>query len=140
MTEYTSEIKIIPYNREKVYGMLSNLEHLEKLKEQFPGGKINDMTFEKDSFSFVTDQVGKVKFAIIEREPSQTIQMQAEQSPLDVRLWIQLAESSENETAMKLIVKADLNPLLKPMLSNPLQKGVDKIAQILSAIPYNDLE
>jgi carbon monoxide dehydrogenase subunit G len=140
MTEFTSETKTLPYSQEKVYESLSNLEYFEKIKEQISSDKISDITFERDSFSCSVNPVGKVKFAITEREPSKTIQMQVEQSPIDIRLWIRLAASDENETKMKLSLKADLNPFIKPMLSKPLQEGVDKIAQMLATIPYNGWE
>jgi hypothetical protein len=41
---------------------------------------------------------------------------------------------------MKLTIKAKLNPFLKPMLSKPLQEGINKIADILAAVPYNELK
>ena len=140
MTEFNSETKTLPYNQEKLYEILSNFEYLEKIKGQIPSEKVNDMTFERDSFSLSVDPVGKVKFAITDREPSHLIQMQAEQSPIDFHLLIQLAAANENETEMKLTAKTDLNPILKPMLSKPIQDGVNKLAQLLATIPYNSLE
>ncbi|MDR0865115.1 MAG: SRPBCC family protein [Candidatus Symbiothrix sp.] len=137
MTDFTSEIKTIPYNQEKVYEMLSNMENLEKMKDKIPYDKIQDFTFDRDSCSFSVNPVGNVKFSIIEREPAKTIKFAAEKTPIDVNMWIQLLPVTENETKMKLTVKANLNPFLKPMLSKPLQEGVNKIADILAAVPYN---
>jgi hypothetical protein len=37
---------------------------------------------------------------------------------------------------MKLTLKADLNPMLKMMLGNKLEAGIDKFADMLSMIPY----
>jgi carbon monoxide dehydrogenase subunit G len=137
MTDFTSEIKTIPYNQEKVYEMLSNMENLEKMKDKIPYDKIQDFTFDRDSCSFSVNPVGNVKFSIIEREPLKTIKFAAEKTPVDVNMWIQLLPVDGNETKMKLTVKANLNPFLKPMLSKPLQDGVNKIADILAAVPYN---
>ena len=137
MTEFTSETKTLPYSQEKVYGRLSNLESLEKIKGQISSNKISDLKFERDSFSCSVSPVGKVKFVIVERKPSQLIQMRVEKSPIDIRVWIQLAASNVNETKMKLNLKADLNPFIKPMFSKPLQDGVNKVAQLLATIPYN---
>jgi carbon monoxide dehydrogenase subunit G len=139
MTEFTSDIRILPYNQEKIYNVLSNLENLEKIKDKIPQDKINDFSFDQDSCSFSVQPVGKVKFSIIEREPLKTIKFTADQAPVDVSMWIQLLPVDENESKMKLTVKANLNPFLKPMLSKPLQDGVNKIADILAAVPYDEV-
>ena len=54
-------------------------------------------------------------------------------------MWIQLKESAEDETKLKLTVKADLNVFIKPMVSKPLQEGLDKIAEMLTVLPYKDI-
>jgi len=139
MTEFTSEIKTVPHNQKTIYEVLSNLENLEKIKDKIPSDKVNDFTFDQDSCSFSVNPVGSVKFSIVEREPIKTIKLVADQAPIDVNMWVQLVGVTENETKMKLTVKAKLNPFLKPMLSKPLQDGVNKIADILAVVPYNEL-
>jgi carbon monoxide dehydrogenase subunit G len=54
-------------------------------------------------------------------------------------MWVQLKETAEQETKMKLTIKADLNPFLKPMVSKPLQEGINKIADVLANIQYETL-
>jgi len=139
MTEFVSEIKTIPCENKLVYETLADLNNLEKLKSGIPTDKIEDFTFDSDSCSFSIQPVGKIRFFIVDREPSKTIKLAADQSPVDVTMWIQLKESSERETKLKLTIKADLNPFLKPMLSRPLQEGIDQIADMLAKIPYETL-
>ncbi len=139
MTEFTSDIKTLPYSDEEIYAILSDLTNLERIKDKIPEDKIKEMTFDKDSCSFSVNPVGKVKFSIVDRDPFKTIKFTADETPVEVSMWIQLKQTAENETKMKLTVKADLNPFLKPMLSKPLQDGVNKIADVLSAIPYKEV-
>ncbi|GHT73865.1 polyketide cyclase [Bacteroidia bacterium] len=139
MTELTSEIKTLPYNQEQVYRVLSNLENLERIKDKISYDKITNFTFDKDSCSFSTQPIGKVRFSIVERDAPKTIKFAADESPIEVNMWIQLAGLHENETKMKLTIKANLNPFLKPMLSKPLQDGMNKIADILAAVPYDQV-
>jgi len=139
MTEFISDIKTIPYGNRIVYETLSDLNNLEKLKNRIPSDKIEDFTFDSDSCSFSVSPVGKVRFSIIDREPLKTIKLTADQSPVAVNMWIQLKETGEQETKMKLTIKADLNPFLKPMISKPLQEGIDQIADIIAKIPYETL-
>ena len=136
MTEFISEIKTIPHNEADIFNMLSDLSNLERMKDRIPQEKISDFTFDKDSCSFSVNPVGKVKFSIVEREPNETIKFKADESPIDVTLWIQLKQVNENDTKMKLTVKAELNPFIKPMVSKPIQEGINKVADVLAAIPY----
>ncbi len=139
MTEFVSQIKTLPYNEEDIYAMLSDLSNMERVKDKIPADKIQDITFDKDSCSFSVSPVGKVKFSIVDREPFKTIKFTADESPVEVSLWIQLKQAGENDTKMKITVGAELNPFLKPMLSKPLQEGVEKIADVLAAIQYKEV-
>jgi carbon monoxide dehydrogenase subunit G len=139
MTEFVSEIKTLPYSEQVVYEALSDLNNLENLKDKIPQNQIQDFSFDRDSCSFSINPVGKVRFSIIDREPSKTIKFVADQSPVAINMWIQLKEVNPGDTKMKLTVKAELNPFIKPMLSKPLQEGIDKIADILAAVQYDEI-
>jgi len=139
MTEFTSEVKTIPYSEAKVYEMLSDLNNLEKMKDQIPQDKVKDFSFDADSCSFSVSPVGKIRFHVVDREPFKTIKFAVDQAPIDVNMWIQLKEVEPGVTKMKLTLKADLNPFLKPMLSKPLQDGVNKVADVLAVVPYNEI-
>ncbi len=136
MAEFISETKTILYNESDVFEMLSDLSNLERMKDKIPQDKISDFSFDKDSCSFSITPVGKIKFSIVEREPNKTIKFKADESPIDITLWIQLKQVAENDTKMKLTVKAELNPFIKPMVSKPIQEGINKVADVLAAIPY----
>lgn len=136
MADFVSEIKAVPYSDERVFAMLSDLSNLEKVKDRIPQDKIRDFEFDKDSCSVSVDPVGKVTFQIIEREPFKVIKFTTVNSPVPLLIWIQLKQVAEDDTRMKLTVRADLNPLLKPMLSKPLQDGIDKIANALASLSY----
>lgn len=142
MTEFVSEVKTIPFSDADVYAALSDLSRLELIKDKIPADKldkIKDFTCDQDSCTITVDPVGKVKFVIVNREPNSTIKFEAEQIPFAFNLWIQLKSASEAETKMKLTIKADLNMFLKPMLSKPLQEGVNKMADMLAGLPYDKI-
>ena len=138
MTEFVSETKTIPYGNEIVYKMLADLNNLEKVKNLIPPG-MEDLTFDSDSCSFSMSPVGKVRFYIVDRESPKTIKFAVDQAPMNANMWIQLKETGERETKMRLTIKAELNPFIKPMLSKPLQEGVNRLAYILANMQYETL-
>jgi hypothetical protein len=136
MTEFVNNVKAIPYNDDRVFGMLSDLSNLEKVKDRIPQGKIKDFSFDSDSCSFSVDPMGKVTFRIVEREPNKTIKFATVDSPFPLNMWIQLRQVAENDTRMKLTVRVELNPFIKPIVSKPLQDALEKISTILASLPY----
>ena len=139
MAEYISDIKKIPYSDREIFSVLSDLRKLDLIKDKIPQDKLKDFTYDQDSCSVNVSPIGKVRFVIVEREPNSTIKFEAEQLPFQLNLWIQLKQVEENDTRMKLTVKADLNAFLKPMVSKPLQEGLNKMADTLALIPYGEI-
>ena len=139
MTEFISEIKTVPYTQKQVYAVLSDLNNLEKLRNYIPEGKIHNLEFDSNYVGLSIAPVGKLRIAIVEREMPKTIKFATEQSPIAVDIWIQLLPDGDMQTKMKLTLRAELNLFLKPMLSKPLQEGINQIAEVLTIIPYSDL-
>ncbi|GBU07092.1 hypothetical protein AwDysgo_04230 [Bacteroidales bacterium] len=139
MKEFVSEIKTIPFSEELVYKALSDLRNLERVQDKIPQDKVSDFEFDQDSCSFAVKPVGKVKFSIIEREPFKTIKFTANEAPIEILLWIQIKKIEDNICKLKLTVKAKLNPFIKPMVSKPLKEGIEKVAEVLANLPYNEI-
>ena len=136
MTEFTSDIKTIPYNNERVFSMLSDLSNLERIKDRIPQDQIKKFSFDCDSCQIEISPIGKVDFQIVNREPYKTIKFETSNSPFPLLLWIQLKQETIDTTKMKLTVRADLNPLLKTMISKQVQEGLDKLSVLLASLPY----
>ena len=136
MTEYTSEIKTISCCDECIFSTLSDLSNLERIKDRIPQDHLKNFSFTKDSCSFEVNPVGKIDFHIVSREPHKTIKFATTNSPFPLFLWIQLKQTGENVTKMKMTVRAELNPLFKTMIAKPIQEGLNKLADAIAAIPY----
>ena len=136
MTDYISEVKKIPHNDSKIYTLLSDLSNFQRIQERIPQDKIKDFSFDTDACSFTVNPVGFVEFRIIDREPNKTIKFSTTNSPIPLMMWIQLKQVDENETKMKMTVRADLNSFIKPMVSKLLQEAIDKIAEMIASLPY----
>src|SRR5690554_849231 len=134
MTEFVSDVKIIPYNDADVYRVLSDPRKLELVKERIPEDKIKDFTFDEESISFRVDPIGNVRFLVVEREPNKLVKL-----PFEVFLWIQLVSKAEKDTRLRMTLQADLNPFIKGMVEKPMKEAVDKISDVLIQLPYDRL-
>lgn len=133
MTTYESDIKTISSSEEVVFGILSDLNNLDKVAQNPElAGKIKDLQFDTDSCSFAVDALGRVGFRIIEREPFKTIKFESENTPVHINVWIQLKQVAENDTRMKLTLKAELPAMIKMMVGSKLQDGVNAVAEVLA--------
>ncbi len=137
MATFESAIKTIHAPQEAIYNKLSNLSNLEAIKDRIPQEKVKDFTFDNDSVSFSVDPIGLIGLRVIERDPSKTIKFESEKSPIQFNLWIQLIATGPYETKAKITVKAELSMFIKPMVSKPLQKAIDQMADMMAMLPYN---
>ena len=132
MNTYESDIKTISSGEEVVFSLLSDMNNLSKLKDSHQlSEKIKDLKFDTDSCSFSMDMVGNVGFRIVEREPYKTIKFAGENFPVEANMWIQLKQVAENETKMKLTLKAEIPAMLKMIVDKSLKEGINKIADVL---------
>jgi hypothetical protein len=137
-TKFESSTKQIPHSQECVYRTLSDLNNIGKIKDKIPSDKIQDLTFGTDFISIKAPMVGNIKMKIIDREEPKTIKFETENSPVPFYFWIQLLPATEESCKIKLTIKADLNPFIKGMVKKPLQEGIEKMADVLAIIPYED--
>ena len=126
MSKFESSIKQIPYSQEAVYRSLSDLSNLERVRERVPEDKVKNFTFDQDTITMNVPPVGEISMHIIEREEPKCIKFETTKSPLPFNFWIQLLP----------VIKADINPFIKGMVSKPLKEGLEKIAEALAMIRY----
>ena len=155
MAKYESSVKQVNAPVERVYAVLSDMERLrpmielaqnnemlkEKLREagQDPAQleKLKDMNLTSDRISFPAPMVGEIALAIVEREQDRCVKFKTEKSPIEANLWIQVLPVTSTTSKMRVTIKADLNPMIKMMVSSKLEKGIDQFADMLCMLPYN---
>ena len=148
---FESNIKQIPHKQESVFNTLSDLNNLQVLKDRFEQvkdqipedkrkemEKLKDLRFDSDSITINAPMVGDLKMRIIDRDFPKTIKFETENSPIPFNFWIQLLPTGEFSCTMKLTIKAELNMFSKGLVKKPLQEGIEKIADALAMIPYQD--
>lgn len=139
-TTYTSKIVSISKADNTVYGVLGNPEKLQPLVAMVPENEyITGVTMDADSIRLQTKQFGEVVMRVVDREENKTIKFAAENSPMPVNLWIQLKATQPDTTAMRLTLRADMPLMVKMMVGGKLEDGLNKMASVLTQLPYESL-
>lgn len=139
MSKFESSIREIPHAQQKVYQVLSDLDHLARFRDRLPEDKVRQFDFDHDTLTIDVSPVGKISLRIVEREEPKCIKFETAQSPVPFNFWIQLLPVTDATSKMRLTIKADIPLMLKSMVSKPLTEGIEKIADALQAIDYSAL-
>jgi len=146
INKYISETKLIDHNQQIVFDYLSNFENLssylnsgliEKITRQVPQIKITDFESDRDSCKFNITGIGLARIDIVNREPYKTIKVESSGTlPLSLTFWIQLLPVTPFQTKMRLTLHADLSMMIKMMVGDKLNEGINQLAETLSKLPY----
>lgn len=138
MAKFESSVKQVAASQQAVYNTISDLNNLERLRERLPQDKISDFSFDSDSLSVSAPMVGQISLQIVDRDEPKCVKYGSTQSPIPFNVWIQVLSVDESTSKLKVTLEADIPFMLKAMVSGPLQQGVDKIAEVLTMIPYEE--
>ena len=153
MSKYQSEVKIIPASQYQVWNRISDLSQFQVMKDNMPaeakaalkakdaeqgGGKftVSDFSFTRDTALFKVNGM-QIGIGVVDREePMKCVKFQADQSPVEMTLWIQLLPQAPYETRCRVTVEVDIPFFLKPMVGKKLDGIADQLAEMLTKIPY----
>ena len=136
--KYESKIGQIPYNDQVVYAVLSNLNNLQRFTDAIPKDKVKELEITTDAIRMKIDGLAqKFTIRIVEKEPCKTIKFGVENLPMEANLWIQLKLVAEQDTRIKLTIKADIPMMFRMMFEKKLQQGLDQAVDMLCQVPYN---
>lgn len=166
MSDYVSDVKQINYSQQTVYEKLSDLTHMQTIKERLgaPGvndqirnmaaaeghadwadkmgdiqSKLENLTFDRDTITVGGTPVGNISLHIIGREEPKTIKFEGLGGPLSANMWVQLLPTGDNSCKLRVTLRAELNFFMRKMLDKKLQSGVENVAAMLAALPYGNI-
>ncbi len=149
-------VKTVNYPQGTVYAKISDLTNLKSIKEKFNnpelqekmraetsdekieqiGKTLETLEFNTDSVSMDVKPVGRISISIIEREQPKLIKFSSTLSPVGFKMWVQLLPVTDDTCKMKITVDASVNPFVGAMIEKPLKEGAEKLADMLSKLPY----
>lgn len=147
ISKYVSDIQVISQNTEIIYNYLSDFENISRyltddilstVSEKVPQFRIDNFVSDRDSCSFNIGGLGTAGISIVDREPFRTIKMKGNGSmPADLTFWIQLLPVDPYKTKMRLTLHAELGMMIRMMVGNKLEEGINKLAETLAKLPYS---
>jgi carbon monoxide dehydrogenase subunit G len=145
-SRYVSDIQYIDHNNEVIFNYLSNFQNLskyltedilEQLAEKVPQVKIQNFQSDADSCSFSVSGFGNAEIRIVEREPYKTIKVEGQGGfPIELTFWVQLLPVDAYKTKLRLTLHTEMGMMVKMMVGNKLEKGINQLAETLAKLPY----
>ena len=126
MQEYISKQQQVLRPAEQIYAVISRFDNLTPALAD----KVEEWQATEDSCSFKAKGF-TVKLRMEEREPGKYVEVVGDDGgvPMDFAFWIQLQEVSAADTRLRLVLRIDLNMMMKMMIGNKLQGALDQIAE-----------
>ncbi|MDR2474586.1 MAG: SRPBCC family protein [Bacteroidales bacterium] len=132
MTTFESKQTCINKSPEELFEFLSDLSNLGRFDGNIPD-LFQNLEYTPDSFSVSVVSFGQITFRITERIPVESVTFVAENTPVNLVLNVLLNRLQEKTTAFQLVAYAELNPVVKPFVSKPLQDVMNRIADMFAA-------
>jgi carbon monoxide dehydrogenase subunit G len=124
-TEFTSRTGTINRDIAAVYGFVSDIRNFNRL---IPEDTVLNWVADADSCSFDISNLGSAKINIAERVPMTLVKFEGVAiQNTGFRLWVQLKEAEPSVTKFRLVIKADLNPFYKLMVSTPITNYLERL-------------
>lgn len=145
-SRYVSDIQYIDHNNEVIFNYLSNFQNLskyltedilEQLAEKVPQVKIQNFQSDADTCSFSVSGFGNAEIRIVEREPYKTIKVEGQGGfPIELTFWVQLLPVDAYKTKLRLTLHTEMSMMVKMMVGNKFEKGINQLAETLARLPY----
>jgi carbon monoxide dehydrogenase subunit G len=131
--EVTSKANII-----QVHTFLTNLNNFKNL---FPEDKISDWVSSKDKFSLKIQKMYTLELEKVEVKADYIKLSSGENASIKFDMKINLTEVNAENTTAQILCNIDINPILKAMVSKPLNELFNYMAnKIENAIKLDELD
>lgn len=124
MQEYISKQQQIFRPAEHIFAVISRFDNLTPAVAD----KVEDWEATERTCSFKAKGF-TVRLLIDELEEPKHVKIIGDGVPMDFAFWIQLHKVSDTETRLRLVLKVELNMMMKMMLGSKLEKGIDQVAE-----------
>ena len=136
MAKYHSKAVVINRPAEAISEKFADLSAFAGSLDSMPEAeraRIGDVSFEKDSITIDTKQVGVIRFKVTERTPQRVV-MNAVGSPVPLDLIVNLSADGVDRTEIVTEIDVEIPAMLRPMIGGAMQKAVDQFGELMAKI------
>jgi hypothetical protein len=129
MEKYESKQQQINHPASLIYPLISRLDLFTPVLQD----KVEEWQATPDSCSFKAKGM-KICMRIAERVENKHVKIVTDEGgiPLDFAFWVQLKEVAPNDTRVRMVLHAELNMVMKMMIGNKIQQGLDQAVEQLA--------
>lgn len=129
MEKYESKQQQINHPASLIYPLISRLDLFTPVLKD----KVEEWQATPDSCSFKAKGM-KICMRIAERVENKHVKIVTDEGgiPLDFAFWVQLKEIAPNDTRVRMVLHAELNMVMKMMIGNKIQQGLDQAVEQLA--------
>lgn len=129
MEKYESKQQRINHPAALIYPLISRLDLFTPAIQE----KVEEWEATPDSCSFKVKGM-KICMQIAERVENKHVKIVTGEGgvPLDFAFWVQLKEVAPNDTRIRMVLHAELNMMMKMMIGNKIQNGLDQAVEQLA--------
>ena len=122
MEKYESIQQQINHPAALIYPLISRMDLFSPALQ----GKVEEWEATPDSCSFKVKGM-KLSMKIAERVENKHVKIVSGEGgiPVDFAFWVQLKEVAPNDTRIRMVLHTELNMVMKMMIGNKIQKGLD---------------
>ena len=126
MQDYLSQQHRVLLPAEQIYAVISRFDNLTPALAD----RVEEWQADEERCSFKAKGF-TVKLRMEERIEPKHVKIVGDEGgvPMDFAFWIQLHKVSEYDTRLRLVLRIELNMMMKMMIGGKLQKAVDQIAE-----------
>ncbi|MBS0011536.1 MAG: hypothetical protein KFF49_09010 [Bacteroidales bacterium] len=126
-TVFESRIGKVAAGTREVFTFLTDMRNFKRF---LPGDIIDNWEATVDECSFDVSPVGRSEIKIVRKDPDDTVKYAGHGlNDTEFYLWVQMKEKKEEDTRVKLTIKADLKPGMKMIASKPINDFLNKLVK-----------
>jgi hypothetical protein len=125
LSNFESRSGKLSANAETVFAFLTDIRNFERFA---PKGTIDNWQAQRDSCSFSVSMIGTVTVRIAGKEKySKVIYSGDALKKNDFTLTLHIADTLTKQSIVRVVLSADLNPVMKIMVSKPIVQFLEMI-------------
>lgn len=120
-----------------IYAKVSDLGQYKDLVEQLPAEqreKLQGVEFRGDAFKMDAPGVGELVFKITERTPSTHVGLEAQGSPIPLKLSLDLADVDGSSTKLTPRIDIQIPAMLRPFIGTKIQEAANKFGEVFTSL------